>query len=245
MERAARQALAHADRSARRTRGNGRSHTRSVGGGRRSDPCSGGDSRVRAARQGRGSTSTRWSSVRSRPCGRCSARSTTLGLFSIVRGTGTGTDAWAVSDDGSWLVPRERGARSQVASSPRSGSCRMRWSLPEPRASATPSLKPPHASRSVALQRDPARAEALATLSRDNAPAESIAAQALARVATARVTASRARAEATDSEWKPFASCRLRCRTSAQTSWWSWPRFSGQAETRPGRRDDRRGDRSL
>ena len=50
----------------------------------------------------------------------------------------------------------------------------------------------------VVLQRDPARAEALATLSRDNAPAESIAAQALARVATARATASRARSEATD-----------------------------------------------
>jgi hypothetical protein len=45
----------------------------------------------------------------------------------------------------------------------------------------------------VVLQRDPGRAEALATLSRDNAPAESIAAQALARVATARTTASRAR----------------------------------------------------
>jgi tetratricopeptide (TPR) repeat protein len=49
----------------------------------------------------------------------------------------------------------------------------------------------------VVLQRDPGRAEALATLSRDNAPAESIAAQALARVATARTTASRARHGAT------------------------------------------------
>jgi hypothetical protein len=45
----------------------------------------------------------------------------------------------------------------------------------------------------VVLQRDPARAEALATLSRDNAPAESIAAQALARVATARATTSHTR----------------------------------------------------
>jgi len=50
----------------------------------------------------------------------------------------------------------------------------------------------------VVVQRDPARAEALATLSRDNAPEESIAAQALARVATARATASRTRRGATD-----------------------------------------------
>ncbi len=50
----------------------------------------------------------------------------------------------------------------------------------------------------VVLQRDPARAEALAALSRDNAPAESIAAQALARAATARATASRTRRGAAD-----------------------------------------------
>jgi tetratricopeptide (TPR) repeat protein len=50
----------------------------------------------------------------------------------------------------------------------------------------------------VVLQRDPARAEALAALSRDNAPAESIAAQALARAATARVTASHTRRGADD-----------------------------------------------
>jgi DNA-binding SARP family transcriptional activator len=45
----------------------------------------------------------------------------------------------------------------------------------------------------VVVQRDPARAEALAVLSRDIAPAESIAAQALARAATARATESRTR----------------------------------------------------
>jgi DNA-binding SARP family transcriptional activator/tetratricopeptide (TPR) repeat protein len=50
----------------------------------------------------------------------------------------------------------------------------------------------------VVVQRDPARAEALAALSRDNAPAEGIAAQALARAATARVTASRALRGAAD-----------------------------------------------
>jgi len=43
----------------------------------------------------------------------------------------------------------------------------------------------------LAVQRDPAEAELLASLSRDNAPAESVAAQALWRAATARVTASR------------------------------------------------------
>ncbi|MGH2499896.1 MAG: hypothetical protein ACRDF0_07390 [Candidatus Limnocylindria bacterium] len=42
----------------------------------------------------------------------------------------------------------------------------------------------------AAVQRDAARAERLAALSRDNAPAESVAAQALWRAATARVTAS-------------------------------------------------------
>jgi tetratricopeptide (TPR) repeat protein len=43
----------------------------------------------------------------------------------------------------------------------------------------------------LAVQRDPAEAELLASLSRDNAPAESVAAQALWRAAMARVTASR------------------------------------------------------
>jgi tetratricopeptide (TPR) repeat protein len=43
----------------------------------------------------------------------------------------------------------------------------------------------------LAVQRDPAEAALLASLSRDNAPAESVAAQALWRAATARVTASR------------------------------------------------------
>jgi DNA-binding SARP family transcriptional activator len=50
----------------------------------------------------------------------------------------------------------------------------------------------------VVVRRDPARAAELAALSRDNAPAESIAAQALARAATARATASRTRSEATN-----------------------------------------------
>jgi tetratricopeptide (TPR) repeat protein len=43
----------------------------------------------------------------------------------------------------------------------------------------------------LAVQRDPAEAGLLASVSRDNAPAESVAAQALWRAATARVTASR------------------------------------------------------
>jgi hypothetical protein len=43
----------------------------------------------------------------------------------------------------------------------------------------------------LAVLRDPAEAELLAALSRDNAPAESVAAQALWRAATARVVASR------------------------------------------------------
>ena len=129
MEQAARRALAHADRSAR-LRGNGRSHTRSVGRGRRSDSGSGGDTRVRAARRGRGSRApggplfARDPARDARQDRRCS------GSSRPCAGVGTGTDAWAVSDDGSCARPREWNC-PQATSLPRSGSWRMRWSLPE------------------------------------------------------------------------------------------------------------------
>ena len=238
MEQAARQALAHADRSARLREAMAARMPRSVGGGRRSDSGSGGDSRVRAARRGRGSRAPggpvfardpardarqdRRCSGSSRPCAGswywngCVERSPLMVLA---------LDRASVELSAGDVVAAERQLEDAL------GACRAgRLRDAISRTAARLSL--------VVLQRDPARAEALATLSRDNAPAESIAysgARASGNGAGRRRAARVLKRPI--SGWKPFASCRLRCRTSAQPSWWSWPRFSGQAETRPGRRD--------